>query len=68
MNRIGRRVAIVEGCRTPFARSGSDFKDLSAVELGKIAVRELIARAELEVEEIDLHDNVFQKIDLSWWM
>jgi acetyl-CoA acyltransferase len=53
MNRIGRRVAIVEGCRTPFARSGSDFKDHSAVELGKIAVRELIARAELEVEEID---------------
>ena len=22
----------------------------------------------VEVEEIDLHDNVFQKIDLSWWM
>ena len=53
MNGIGRRVAIVEGCRTPFARSGTDFKDVSAVELGKIAVRELIARAELDVSEID---------------
>jgi acetyl-CoA acyltransferase len=53
MNRIGRRVAIVEGCRTPFARSGTVFKDVSAVELGKIAVRELIARAELDVKEID---------------
>lgn len=53
MNGNGRRVAIVEGCRTPFAKSGSAFKDLSAVELGKVAVRELIARAELDVAEID---------------
>jgi acetyl-CoA acyltransferase len=53
MNGNGRRVAIVDGCRTPFARSGTDFKDVSAVELGKVAVRELIARAELDVEEVD---------------
>ncbi|HEX8696429.1 MAG TPA: acetyl-CoA C-acyltransferase FadI [Longimicrobium sp.] len=53
MNRIGRRVAIIEGCRTPFAKSGTDFKDLSSVELGKMAVRELVSRAELDVEQID---------------
>jgi acetyl-CoA acyltransferase len=53
MNRIGRRVAIIDGCRTPFARSGSLFRDLSAVELGKVAVRELIARSELDVNEVD---------------
>jgi acetyl-CoA acyltransferase len=53
MNGNGRRVAIVDGCRTPFARSGTDFRDVSAVELGKMAVRELIARAELDVEEVD---------------
>jgi len=53
MNGNGRRVAIVNGCRTPFAKSGSAFKDLSAVELGKAAVRELIARSELDVTEID---------------
>jgi acetyl-CoA acyltransferase len=53
MNGNGRRVAIVDGCRTPFARSGTDFKDVTAVELGKMAVRELIARAELDVEEVD---------------
>lgn len=49
----GRRVAIVEGCRTAFERSGTVFKDISAVELGKVAVRELIARTELDVDEID---------------
>ncbi|HET7231761.1 MAG TPA: acetyl-CoA C-acyltransferase FadI [Longimicrobium sp.] len=53
MNGNGRRVAIVDGCRTPFAKSGSDFKDLTSTELGKMAVRELIARAELDVNEID---------------
>lgn len=49
----GRRVAIVEGCRTPFARSGTVFRDLSAVELGKVSVRELIARTNLDPQEVD---------------
>lgn len=53
MNNIGRRVAIIDGCRTPFAKSGTDFKDVTAVELGKAAVRELIARTELDVEQVD---------------
>ncbi|HEX2091811.1 MAG TPA: acetyl-CoA C-acyltransferase FadI [Longimicrobiaceae bacterium] len=53
MNGNGRRVAIVDGCRTPFARSGTVFRSLSAVELGKVAVRELISRTDLDVREID---------------
>jgi acetyl-CoA acyltransferase len=53
MNGNGRRVAIVDGCRTPFARSGTDFRDVSAVDLGKAAVRDLIARTELDVDRID---------------
>jgi acetyl-CoA acyltransferase len=43
-----RRVAVVAGCRTPFSRSGTAFRDLSAVDLGKAAVRELIERSELD--------------------
>lgn len=53
MNGNGRRVAIIDGCRTPFARSGTDFRNVTAVELGKASVRELIARTELDVEQID---------------
>jgi acetyl-CoA acyltransferase len=53
MNGNGRRVAIVDGCRTPFARSGTVFRDLSAIELGKVSVRELISRANLDPAEID---------------
>ncbi len=53
MNWIGRRVAIVEGCRTPFAKSGTDFRSLGAIELGKVAVSELISRTNLDPGEID---------------
>ena len=64
MNGIGRRVAIVDGCRTPFAKSGTDFANLTSTELGKIAVRELIARTELDVEQIDhlIYGTVVQSV------
>jgi acetyl-CoA acyltransferase len=53
MKPMGRQVAIVEGCRTPFAKSGTSFKGLSAIELGKVAVRELLSRTNLDPAEID---------------
>lgn len=52
-SRPGRRVAIVAGLRTPFVKSGTAFKDLSALELGKQVVSELIQRAEIPVKAID---------------
>jgi acetyl-CoA acyltransferase len=50
----GRRVAIVHGVRTPFARAGTTLRGLSAIELGKIAVRELVHRTNLDVDQLDL--------------
>src|SRR5690606_24194667 len=60
----GRRVAIVDGCRTPFSKAGTAFKALSAVELGKVAVRELINRANLDVHEVDhvIYGTVIQSV------
>ncbi|HEX6559338.1 MAG TPA: acetyl-CoA C-acyltransferase FadI [Longimicrobiales bacterium] len=52
-NWIGKRVAIVEGVRTPFAKSGSAFKDMTAIDLGTLAVRELLARADINAAEVD---------------
>jgi acetyl-CoA acyltransferase len=49
----GRRVAIVAGCRTPFAKAGTVFRDLSAVELAKYATRELLARTEIDPHLVD---------------
>lgn len=49
----GRRVAIVAGVRTPFARAGTVFKDLSAIELGKRCVAELIQRTNLDGDLVE---------------
>lgn len=47
------RIAIVAGLRTPFARQASAFKTLSALELGKLVVNELLARTPLDPGLID---------------
>ena len=47
------RTAIVAGVRTPFARSGTVFADLTAIELGKTAVRELVARSGVDPDQVD---------------
>jgi acetyl-CoA acyltransferase len=43
-----RRVAILAGCRTPFAKAGTVFRDLTAVDLAKACVRELVERTEVD--------------------
>ena len=50
----GRRVAIIEGVRTPFARAGTTLRSFSAIDLGKIAVGELIQRTSLDPASVDL--------------
>ena len=49
----GRRVAVVAGLRTPFLRSGGEFKDLSAVDLGALLVNELVARSGIPLGDFD---------------
>src|SRR5262249_30260617 len=48
------RVAIVAGLRTPFAKQGTAYGDLAALDLGRIVVQELLARAELDPREVGL--------------
>lgn len=48
-----RDVVIVEGLRTPFAKSGTKLKDVHAAELGRVAMKETIARANLDVNTVD---------------
>ena len=49
----GRRAAIVAGVRTPFAKAGTALKSFTAIELGKLAVAELIQRANLDGRSVD---------------
>jgi len=50
----GRRVAIVAGVRTPFAKSGTTLKNLTAIELGKHCVAELIQRSEIDGKLVEI--------------
>jgi acetyl-CoA acyltransferase len=48
------RVGVITGCRTPFARAGTVFRDLSALDLATCAVRELLERSEIARASLDL--------------
>jgi acetyl-CoA acyltransferase len=47
------RVAIIAGLRTPFAKQGTAYRALSALDLGKMVVLELFERTGLKPTEID---------------
>ncbi len=48
-----RKVAIVAGIRTPFAKAGTKLKDCSAVHLGVRAATEALAQIDLAPEKVD---------------
>ncbi|MXX70995.1 MAG: acetyl-CoA C-acyltransferase FadI [Gemmatimonadetes bacterium] len=45
--------AIIAGCRTPFVRSGTHFRNLTAIDLGRHAVTELVARTGISPETVE---------------
>jgi len=48
-----RRVVIVDGVRTPFAKAGTGLADVTAVELARTAIRELVERTGLDGTAVD---------------
>ena len=50
----GGRVAIVDACRTPFCKVGSDYNTMDVVDLAGVAAAELITRSGIDGGEIDL--------------
>jgi acetyl-CoA acyltransferase len=51
---IGGRVAIVDGCRTPFCKAGTELQELDVVDLAGAAAGELVTRSAIDPGEIDL--------------
>ena len=39
---------MIAGCRTPFAKAGGVYRELTAVDLGKACVRELVERSDID--------------------
>ncbi|NUM80130.1 thiolase family protein [bacterium] len=48
-----KNVVIVDGLRTPYIKAGTLFSKLAAVDLGKLAMRELLARTNMRSDQID---------------
>jgi len=62
-----RRAAIVAGFRTPFARAGTDFAALDALDLARAVTVELLHRTDLDPGEVDhlLYGNVTRPVKYS---
>jgi acetyl-CoA acyltransferase len=48
-----RDVVIVDGIRTPFAKAGTALKNVHPGELGRVALKELLARTSLDPAQVD---------------
>lgn len=48
-----RKVVIVSGCRTPVANFGGSLKDMSAIDMGALVVKEAVNRAGIKPSDVD---------------
>jgi len=58
------RVAVIRGLRTPFAKSGTHYAQLSALDLGKIVVAELVERSGIDPNDVQelVYGNVIPSV------
>ncbi len=51
---VGGRVAIVDGCRTPFSKAMTSLRNMDVTDLASLAAGELVTRNSLDPNDIDL--------------
>ncbi|HRI29827.1 MAG TPA: beta-ketoacyl synthase N-terminal-like domain-containing protein, partial [Chitinophagales bacterium] len=47
------RIVLIDGCRTPFLRSGTDYMDLMSYELAQFAIKGLLNKTGIHPKHID---------------
>ena len=47
-----KKIVVIDGCRTPFLRSGTDYMDLMSYQLGQFAIKGLLAKTGLDPKEV----------------
>lgn len=50
---LNKRIVIVDGCRTPFLRSGTSYMDLMSWQLGMFAIKGLIDKTGIDPSQVD---------------
>tara|TARA_B110000902_G_scaffold62458_1_gene73869 strand:+ start:3035 stop:4324 length:1290 start_codon:yes stop_codon:yes gene_type:complete len=48
-----KNIVFIDGCRTPFLKSGTDYLNLMSYELGQFAIKGLIQKTGLDPQEVD---------------
>ncbi|MEX0879305.1 MAG: thiolase family protein [Thermoanaerobaculia bacterium] len=62
---MSREVVVVDGLRTPYCRAGTELKDVTAADLGRVVVLELLARTDFDPADLDqvIFGNIAQPPD-----
>ena len=62
---MSRDVVVVDGLRTPYSRAGTELKDVTAADLGRIVAMELLARTDFDPATLDqvIFGNIAQPPD-----
>ncbi len=47
------RIAVISGLRTPFARQATFFKSTSSIDMGRMVVKELLAKTDIDPKSIE---------------
>ena len=59
-----KKVVFIDGVRTPFLKSGTDYMDLMSYQLGQFAIKGLLDKTGIDVNEIDrvIYGNVISNV------
>lgn len=50
---MSKRIVLIDGCRTPFLRSGTDYMDLMSYQLGQFAIKGLLSKTGIDPTAVD---------------
>jgi acetyl-CoA acetyltransferase family protein len=49
----GRRVVLIDGCRVPFLKAGTGYRDLMSCDLARMAIKGLLTRTRIDPSRVD---------------
>ncbi len=50
---LPKNIVLIDGCRTPFLRAGTDYFDLMTYQLGQVAIKGLLTKTGVNPDQID---------------
>lgn len=48
-----KKVVLIDGCRIPFVKAGTEYRSLMAYQLGKMAIQGLLAKTRLDAKHVE---------------